>query len=356
MLKDAGRINGMAQRTRVAAASARNRMLSALKRESRKDRGDVYTETDVRSERHDIEAESNGRIKERTVDVDGLKVNYIEAGAGEKCILLIHGGVNNDAYSTWFKWNRTIDVLSERYKVVAMDLPGYGLSDMPKTCTQDYYVDFVRDFTERLGIEKANVVGTSMGGGLALGYSLRYSERVDSQILISPYGLGFSLPRSARIILRIIPPSFVEKGMDFLDKHREFTKKALGLLFGNGAESMLKAIDGMSKDRMREAFLRFISGEAFTLRGLLLGKRAGMRTDYTDSVDRLNDTNVRTLFIQGEDDTIVRLENVRRIAGRLRNASIDVVRDCKHSPHFREPERVNRDIVDFVENGGIQAR
>ncbi len=347
------RIEGVAQKTAVAAANVKGKVLSTLKRgERNKDIGDVYTEPDVHREGHDVESESNGKVQEKKVKVDGLDINYLEAGSGEKCVLLIHGGVNNDAYSTWFKWNRTIEALSDKYRVVGVDLPGYGLSDMPRTCTQDYYVDFIGEFAKKLGIGKASIVGTSMGGGIALGYALKNSDSVDSLVLIGPYGLGFGLPRIARVALKVIPHGFISDVISFLDGHKEFTGKIMGILFGNGAKSIIKAIDGMNENKMREGFFKFISNEIFTFRGILLGRSAGMRTDYRERIYDLNNTDVRILFIQGDGDTIVKLGDVGRISRGLRNSRLDVVEGCKHSPHFKEPKRVNADIAGFLEEKG----
>lgn len=303
----------------------------------------------MHSECHDIEAETYGRVRESSICIDGTRVNYLDSGSGDKCVLLIHGGVNNDAYSTWFKWNRTIDVLSKERRVVAMDLPGYGLSGMPREFTQDYYVDFIGRFAGALGIGKADIVGTSMGAGLAIGYALRNSESVESLALISPYGLGFGLPRVARIALRVIPYRLISNLIGFLDEHKAFTRRVTRVLFGQGSKSMIKAMDGMNKNRMRESFHRFMIDESFTLRGIILGRRAGMRTDYRKDINRLNGTGIRTLFIQGENDTIVRLGGISKIVAGLRNVELDVVDGCRHSPHFQKPERVNADIVEFLE-------
>ncbi len=353
ILMEKSMLRDLAHSGNAAVLNAAAVALKALRRgavRARAESGDSVKAGACRYGKEDCEdARTRRHPNRKEIDIDGLKVSYLEAGSGDSCLLLVHGGVNNDAYSTWVKWNGSIEALSEGRRVVAVDLPGYGLSERPEgKCSQGYYIDFVGKLMGRLGIRKADMVGTSMGGGIALGYALENSGSVGSLVLISPYGLGFGLPRTARIALRAIPHGLINKCVGFLDDHKGFTRRITNLLFGSGAASIRKAIVMMNRDRISESFLEFISRETFTLKGMLLGRRAGMRTDYTKAIYGLNNTGIRTLFIQGENDTIVRLEDVRRITSGLKSASLDVVEGCKHSPHFQKPDRVNGDIKAFL--------
>lgn len=299
-------------------------------------------ERSARQEEHERE------VQEKQVYVNGFRTNYLEAGSGDRCLLLIHGGVNNTARSTWSKWNRSIEVFSRDYKVFAPDLPGYGSSDAPKNCTQEYYVDFIKGFLGAVGVQKASIVGTSMGGGIALGYAINNMGSVESLILIGPYGLGFSMPRTSRLALAI-PTGAIDWGVKFLDRHKEFAGRIVKRMFGDeSADTMVKAIGFMNEGGVKKSFFDYISNEAITLKGVLRGSHTGMRTDYTDDISLLNNSNIKVLFIEGENDTLVRLDTIKSAASKLKNAEVLVVEGCKHSPHFQEPEIFNGAVKSFL--------
>jgi pimeloyl-ACP methyl ester carboxylesterase len=107
-------------------------------------------------------------IKQESIKVDGRDVRYYAAGQGEP-LVVIHGG-GGDA-RTW--WNNIAE-LSMKYAVYAPDLPGYGGS---APLSENYYIpelsDFIGKFAAALGLEKFNLVGHSLGGGIALNYTLK---------------------------------------------------------------------------------------------------------------------------------------------------------------------------------------
>jgi len=100
------------------------------------------------------------------VEVDGLRVHYLMAGEGNDPVLLLHGG-GFDSASLSYK--HAISPISEHHLVFAPDWPGYGESDKPEMeYTTDYYVGFLGRLMDTLGLEKASLVGISMGGAISL--------------------------------------------------------------------------------------------------------------------------------------------------------------------------------------------
>ncbi len=118
------------------------------------------------------------------INIDGLEINYIVEGEG-KIIILLHGwGANIDTVIPIF------NLLKEKYKVYAIDLPGFGKSNMPKIAMDSYdYVEVVRTFMEGLNIEKATFVGHSFGGKLSIIMGSKYPSQVDKLVLIDSAGL-----------------------------------------------------------------------------------------------------------------------------------------------------------------------
>lgn len=98
-----------------------------------------------------------------TVNINGLNINYIDKGEGELVVLLHGWGANISLF------NSMTELLSKQYRVVAMDLPGFGGSDEPKEiwCVNDYR-DFVTEFIKRLGAKEVTLLGHSFGGRIII--------------------------------------------------------------------------------------------------------------------------------------------------------------------------------------------
>jgi len=121
----------------------------------------------------------NPSLPPKTVQVNGHTIFYTMKGEGRP-LLLIHGY----GAGMWV-WEKQIEALSQSYRVYGLDLIGHGFSDRPKIpYTPEAYIYFLRDFMDGVGIEKATLIGNSMGGGIAWAMAILFPERVDRLILI----------------------------------------------------------------------------------------------------------------------------------------------------------------------------
>jgi pimeloyl-ACP methyl ester carboxylesterase len=130
----------------------------------------------------------------------GTKIHYRDVGEGP-VILLLHGEMSS--LHVWEDW---INILSEDFRLIAIDLPGSGLTGAPhcisnktKTCsdnlTSDYIAHTIEYFIEDLGINKLSIVGSSYAGYLAAQYAgLQHPEKIDRLVLISPKGYQQDIP------------------------------------------------------------------------------------------------------------------------------------------------------------------
>ena len=119
------------------------------------------------------------RLPIKTVQVQGHRIVYLEAGTGPP-VILVHGFGG----SLW-QWEYQHTALSADHRVIILDLLGSGLSDKPDIdYTPSQMVEFFRAFMDALGIQRAALVGNSMGAGLVIGMALTYPDRVDRLILI----------------------------------------------------------------------------------------------------------------------------------------------------------------------------
>jgi pimeloyl-ACP methyl ester carboxylesterase len=122
----------------------------------------------------------NPSLSPQTVQINGHTIFYTVKGEG-KPLLLLHGY----GAGIWV-WEKQIEALSQSYRVYALDLIGHGYSDRPKiSYTPETYIRFLRDFMDGVGIQKATLIGNSMGGGMAWAMAIRHPERVDRLVLIN---------------------------------------------------------------------------------------------------------------------------------------------------------------------------
>jgi pimeloyl-ACP methyl ester carboxylesterase len=127
---------------------------------------------------------------ERFFDSDGVRIRYLDIGEGD-AVVLLHGF----ALSAEVNWGLTglLDSLPQEYRMLALDQRGHGLSDKPHD-PEDYGLEFVEDVVrllEELEIEKAHIVGYSMGGSLALRLAAGHPDRVRSVVI---GGAGWASP------------------------------------------------------------------------------------------------------------------------------------------------------------------
>jgi 4,5:9,10-diseco-3-hydroxy-5,9,17-trioxoandrosta-1(10),2-diene-4-oate hydrolase len=119
-------------------------------------------------------------------------LHYYEAGDGEPVVLL-HGG--GPGASGWSNFGRNLPVFAERFRTLVVDQPGYGGSDKPEITGQyfTFSADALLKLLDELGIERAHLVGNSLGGGTAVRFALRYPDRAGRLVLMAPGGLGLNV-------------------------------------------------------------------------------------------------------------------------------------------------------------------
>lgn len=116
--------------------------------------------------------------------VRNINIAYIDEGKSEKVLLLIHG-LGTNAKS----WDKNISELSKEFRVIAVDLPGYGKSDKGfYKYSMTWYATVLTEFLDVLKIPKASFVGHSMGGQISIHAALNYPNKVDKLVLIAPAG------------------------------------------------------------------------------------------------------------------------------------------------------------------------
>jgi pimeloyl-ACP methyl ester carboxylesterase len=254
------------------------------------------------------------------VTVDGVRVHYLRLGHGTP-LLLLHGFTVGSSRLTY---GPSLEPLSQHFDVIAPDLPGYGLSDVPeKLFTTADYVRFVVRFMDALELNQVNLVGFSKGGAIALGIGLEHPERVHKLMLVSAYALNswVTLPFLPYFALRT--PWLVRFFWRSLRRYRRLLPLYLKrVIFGNAGavtEQLLAEVrEPLAKEGSEAAFIAWLRGEL------------GMFHYATDYSRRIRELRVPTLFLHGTRDLVVPVQGARRAAKLAPDASLRLVRRCGH--------------------------
>ena len=127
-----------------------------------------------------------------SIKTGSFQTNYHDVGSGFPLIML-HG--SGPGVSAWANWNKVFPMLSSEHHVYALDLVGFGYTDRPAgmVYNMDAWVKQTIDFMDALGIEKADLVGNSFGGALALALAVKHPSRVRKLVLMGSMGVTFPL-------------------------------------------------------------------------------------------------------------------------------------------------------------------
>lgn len=247
------------------------------------------------------------------VEVDGLRVRYARRGHGDEAVVFLHGfGGDLD------NWLFNLDPLAETYTVVALDLPGHGQTT-PRLAgaTLAEMAGFVTRFLDALDIDRAHLVGHSMGGGIATQLAVDAPQRVLSVALVSPVGFGDEIN------------SGYTEGFVNAQSRRDL-KPVIELLFANPDLVSRQMLD----DLLRYKRLDGVS-EALTELGSSLFAGGRQREQPGK---RLADTGKRTLVIWGAQDRIIPPAHAENAPP---GASVTVFEDAGHMSQLEKAGEVN---------------
>jgi pimeloyl-ACP methyl ester carboxylesterase len=274
----------------------------------------------------------------RWADVNGIRVHCLTSGITGPPVVLLHGGGIDSAS---FTYGHLIAPLADGRRVYAPDWPGYGHSDKPNLgYTMSFYVDFLGHLMDALGLEKASLVGISMGGGAALGFALRSPQRVEQLILVDSYGLGSEVPWGRLGYLMVRAPLVDKLTYALLRRSRAMVRWSLyGLV-----HDRRKVTEGMVGETARlledpkagRAWSSFQKSEVGW---------GGLRTDFSE---RLGALAVPTLLVHGAQDRAVPVAWARRAQGRIPDCELRVFPECGHLPPREQPEEFARVVEGFL--------
>ena len=261
----------------------------------------------------------------RDVEVYGQKISYQEAGSGPEVILLHGLGGDRSA------WAFTVPALAKKFHVYAPDQVGFGDSDKPLI---DYristLVEFLDAFCKKLNIQKATLVGNSLGGWVALDFALKHPDRVNKLMLVDSAGYS---PK------RVGGPVYTREQLHALDPATvEEEKRLMSMIFHNPQFS--------SEQFAERAFTAHLKkGDGFTIARFL-----DSITHNEDILDgRLGAIQAPTLVVWGREDALVPLAYGKAFAEDIHGAQSVTLDNCGHVPQMECAAPFEAAVLKFLE-------
>jgi len=228
-------------------------------------------------------------------------------------------------------WSTALGELADRYRVVAIDLPGHGASDKADPATTDYSIAGlaapIAEAIESLGVAPALLIGHSLGGAVALYLALERPKLVAGLILVDSAGLGEEI--NAELLDRVES-----------EPSREEAKKWLDLFFEDKRLVLDRGIQEMYQSRLvsgADAALKAVTLASFRREGQVIGLR-----------DRLEEVDRPTLIVWGDQDRVIPVEHGAVAAERIPGAWLDVMEGIGHVPQLEATRAFTQLLDEFA--------
>lgn len=274
------------------------------------------------------------------IEVNGIKICYEIQGVGDP-VILVHGfGAKKE---TWFG---QFGPLSEKFKVIRFDNRGAGKSDRPnEPFTMDMFVEDIKGLMDALAIDKAHIIGWSLGGMIVQHFLLKYPERVNKAVLLltNYKGQGIDIYKQSRhegldVLLEDPEKAFWDSAPvnihhSFKKKMKEDPKKKF-----YGLWSVEDLIEDSSIDPATHADID--------------NQASALEDHYT--LERLHEIQIETLLVAGSHDRVCPKSTMEEMNMRMPNSMLKVIDKAGHlAPTSRAPE-VNELIIDFLSKPTIE--
>src|ERR1700742_1165331 len=270
------------------------------------------------------------------VDLHGHHSIYREAGSGPN-LVLIHGMINSSRH-----WEGVAERLAGSYRVIAPDLIGHGDSATPRG---DYslgaHAASIRDLLATIGVERATIVGHSLGGGVAMQFFYQFPQRTERLVLISSGGLGpdvspllrgAALPGAATL-LRIAAQRALVGALGATGSRMRAAGRSQGVYL----EAVARALRPLQEAGSRQALLE-------TLRAVI--DIHGQRVSAVDRLYLLGE--MPTLIVWGERDRTIPIEHGRAAHEAIPHCRFETLPRAAHFPPLEDPEGLATVLADFL--------
>ncbi|HYQ39491.1 MAG TPA: alpha/beta hydrolase [Pseudomonas sp.] len=263
----------------------------------------------------------------REILAAGYRTNLHEQGAGFP-VLLIHG--SGPGVTAWANWRGIIPQLAESRRVIAPDMLGFGYSERPADAqySQQRWVEHAVGVLDALGIQQADIVGNSFGGGLALALAIRHPERVRRLVLMGSVGVRFPITAGLEAAWGYTPSlANMRQLLDLFAYDRHLVNDEL-------AELRYRA---SIRPGFQESFAAMFPAP----------RQRGVDDLASDEAD-IRALPHETLVIHGREDQIIPLDASLTLAQWLPRSQLHVFGQCGHWTQIEHAGRFARLVEDFL--------
>lgn len=276
-----------------------------------------------------------------------LDIAYVDSGpprgegpwtAAEPPIIFIHGLSSYMGF-----WEYQIPYFAKNHRVLALDLPGFGASSRPDApYTPPWYADVVADWMDHLGIEKATLVGHSMGGQIAMTLALAHPERVDHLALAAPAGFELLSPGAGAFL-----KTYWTESRAMESREEEVRANFSAMVFNKTDKGV---------ERLIEERVRLGKSPAFAATSVAVSRCIAGMLDYPVR-DRLGELTMPTLVVFGTDDHMIpnpvftggKTATIAKDGvSRLPNAKLVLVPGAGHTVQHDAPDAFNAALEGFL--------
>ncbi len=268
-------------------------------------------------------------FEKKFINVNGINTCYIEAGTGEPLLLIHGGGAGANSYGNWFA---CMPLFAKNFRVIAIDMLGFGSTDAPDPAVCDYSqkarYDHVAGFIKAMGLSKVSLVGNSMGGATAMGVCNEYPELVDKLVLMGSAGLNGEITPA---LMPVLNYDFTKEGMVTLIKTLandkfEITQEMVDYRWSNSVKPGIKEAYGNTMAWVRKQGGLFYPEE------------------YIARVKH------KTLVVNGKNDLVVPLAMAYRFLELINDSWGYIVPHCGHWAMIEHPVDFSAAVTSFIKS------
>ncbi|WP_307390220.1 alpha/beta fold hydrolase [Bacillus horti] len=254
--------------------------------------------------------------------------------------MLIHGGGMDSAK---LSWDRIIENLSHQAQVYALDLPGYGQSEYRSGVqySTNFYAHFIKAFMDELKLDKAMVMGLSLGGGVVLSFTLQFPERATALGLVGANGMAKKWEWHF-----ITYHFYVRTPLNRLSLYMMRKKSFIRTIVKAGLFYKPENITDELLDEIYQEALNPHFGRAYESfqRSDYMG-RQGLRSYFGDQMPNID---VPTLIIHGSDDRTIPVDHARRAHKLIPDSELHIMDECRHWSQKEYPNEFSQVVGSFI--------
>jgi pimeloyl-ACP methyl ester carboxylesterase len=283
--------------------------------------------------------DTNWREHAHWADIEHARMNYIDIGSGDgPPIVFIHG-----LSGSWQNWLENLPYFAQTHRCIAMDLPGFGYSDMPvEKISMSGYARQVDALCNQLGIDRCIVVGNSMGGFVTAEMCIQHAERVERACLVAAAGISVTNLRRRPLLTGA---------------------RIVGAL---GAASAAQNHAIVARPRLRWFFTNFIFRHPLRIAADLMYEqlRGAGTAGFYDAMDALTSYDFRerlpeikapTLIVWGDSDMLVPVQDAHEFERLIPQSRTIILEDTGHVPMLERPVKFNELLEELIEGRGVGA-